>query len=154
RALRPGLGERLGGESQRLPAERDRHARPPLPDLRRRRPLRLRPLEAGAAAALQRRPGPGLDRRQPRRELLRLGPRAAGADPAGPDRTGRRPRGGPDRGADRMVPQPRARRLDWTAMSGFWTIFFLLVVLKIPVFGSLWLVWWAVQSKPETEELP
>src|SRR3954462_8369494 len=28
-------------------------------------------------------------------------------------------------------------------MEGFWPIFFLLVVLKIPVFGALWLVWWA-----------
>jgi hypothetical protein len=31
-------------------------------------------------------------------------------------------------------------------MTGFWPIFFLLVVLKIPVLGSLWLVWWA--SRP------
>lgn len=35
-------------------------------------------------------------------------------------------------------------------MEGFWPIFFLLVVLKIPVFGALWLVWWASKS-PETE---
>lgn len=34
-------------------------------------------------------------------------------------------------------------------MTGFWPIFFLLVVLKIPVLGSLWLVWWA--SKPASE---
>ena len=34
-------------------------------------------------------------------------------------------------------------------MEGFWPIFFLLVVLKIPVLGSLWLVWWA--SKPASE---
>ena len=34
-------------------------------------------------------------------------------------------------------------------MEGFGPIFFLLVVLKIPVLGSLWLVWWA--SKPATE---
>ena len=34
-------------------------------------------------------------------------------------------------------------------VNGFWPIFFLLVVLKIPVLGSLWLVWWA--SKPATE---
>ncbi len=31
-------------------------------------------------------------------------------------------------------------------MEGFWPIFFLLVVLKIPVFGALWLVWWASKS--------
>src|SRR3954447_22096741 len=35
------------------------------------------------------------------------------------------------------------------AVEGFWPIFFLLVVLKIPVLGSLWLVWWA--SKPAAE---
>lgn len=35
-------------------------------------------------------------------------------------------------------------------VEGFWPIFFLLVVLKIPVFGALWLVWWASQE-PEPE---
>lgn len=35
-------------------------------------------------------------------------------------------------------------------MEGFWPIFFLLVVLKIPVFGALWLVWWASKA-PEDE---
>jgi hypothetical protein len=35
-------------------------------------------------------------------------------------------------------------------VSGFWPIFFLLVVLKIPVLGSLWLVWWA-SREPEPE---
>ena len=35
-------------------------------------------------------------------------------------------------------------------MHGFLPIFFLLVVLKIPVFGSLWLVWWASQE-PEPD---
>src|SRR3954469_24896235 len=35
-------------------------------------------------------------------------------------------------------------------MSGFWPIFFLLVVLKIPVLGALWLVWWASQA-PEPD---
>lgn len=38
-------------------------------------------------------------------------------------------------------------------MEGFWPIFFLLVVLKIPVFGALWLVWWASRSpEPEAAE--
>ena len=37
-------------------------------------------------------------------------------------------------------------------MEGFWPIFFLAVVLKIPVFGGLWLVWWAVRAEPETED--
>jgi hypothetical protein len=35
-------------------------------------------------------------------------------------------------------------------MEGFWPIFFLLVVLKIPVFGALWLVWWASRA-PEPD---
>jgi len=35
-------------------------------------------------------------------------------------------------------------------MEGFWPIFFLLVVLKIPVFGALWLVWWASKA-PEPD---
>jgi hypothetical protein len=34
-------------------------------------------------------------------------------------------------------------------MEGFWPIFFLLVVLKIPVFGALWLVWWASKAPEE-----
>jgi hypothetical protein len=38
-------------------------------------------------------------------------------------------------------------------MEGFWPIFFLLVVLKIPVFGALWLVWWASKA-PEAEAEP
>lgn len=36
-------------------------------------------------------------------------------------------------------------------MTGFWPIFFLLVVLKIPVLGSIWLVWWASQATPEPD---
>lgn len=36
-------------------------------------------------------------------------------------------------------------------MTGFWPIFFLLVVLKIPVLGSLWLVWWASKATPEPD---
>jgi len=40
-------------------------------------------------------------------------------------------------------------------MHGFLPIFFLLVVLKIPVFGALWLVWWAAQEpNPEEEASP
>jgi len=35
-------------------------------------------------------------------------------------------------------------------MEGFLPIFFLLVVLKIPVLGALWLIWWAAKA-PETE---
>lgn len=36
-------------------------------------------------------------------------------------------------------------------MEGFLPIFFLLVVLKIPVLGALWLIWWA-SKPPEVEE--
>lgn len=35
-------------------------------------------------------------------------------------------------------------------MEGFLPIFFLLVVLKIPVLGALWLIWWAAKA-PEPE---
>jgi hypothetical protein len=35
-------------------------------------------------------------------------------------------------------------------MHGFWPIFFLLVVLKIPVFASIALIWWASKA-PEPE---
>ena len=39
-------------------------------------------------------------------------------------------------------------------MEGFWPIFFLLVVLKVPVIGMIWLLWWATvgRQQPETSE--
>ena len=39
-------------------------------------------------------------------------------------------------------------------MEGFWPIFFLAVILKIPVAALLYLVWWAIKQAPETEEAP
>jgi hypothetical protein len=39
-------------------------------------------------------------------------------------------------------------------VEGFWPIFFLGVVLKIPIAAALFLVWYAVRAEPETEELP
>ena len=39
-------------------------------------------------------------------------------------------------------------------MEGFWPIFFLAVILKIPVACLLYLVWWAVHQTPEIEEAP
>ena len=39
-------------------------------------------------------------------------------------------------------------------MTGFWPIFFLMVVLKIPVIYGIWLVWWASHQTPEIEEEP
>jgi len=38
-------------------------------------------------------------------------------------------------------------------VEGFWAVFFLIVVLKIPVFGALWLIWWASQA-PQAETDP
>lgn len=39
-------------------------------------------------------------------------------------------------------------------MEGVWPIVFLAVVLKIPVFFAIWLVWWAARAEPELEDLP
>ncbi len=33
-------------------------------------------------------------------------------------------------------------------MSGFWAVFWLAVVLKIPIAALLWIVWWAVREPP------
>jgi hypothetical protein len=37
-------------------------------------------------------------------------------------------------------------------MDGALPILFLAVVLKIPVFFAIWLVWWAVRAEPELED--
>jgi hypothetical protein len=37
-------------------------------------------------------------------------------------------------------------------MDGVLPIVFLAVVLKIPVFFAIWLVWWAVRAEPELED--
>jgi hypothetical protein len=39
-------------------------------------------------------------------------------------------------------------------VEGFWPIFFLGVVLKIPVGLMLWIVWWAIRAVPAPEEAP
>jgi hypothetical protein len=39
-------------------------------------------------------------------------------------------------------------------VEGFWPIFFLGVILKVPVAALLYLVWYAVRAEPEVEELP
>jgi hypothetical protein len=40
-------------------------------------------------------------------------------------------------------------------VEGFWPIFYLMVILKIPVAALLYLVWWAARAEPQTEdELP
>jgi hypothetical protein len=45
-------------------------------------------------------------------------------------------------------------RLHSLSVEGFWPIFFLGVILKLPIAGALYLVWYAVQAEPEAEELP
>jgi hypothetical protein len=37
-------------------------------------------------------------------------------------------------------------------MDGVLPIFFLAVILKIPVFFAIWLIWWAVRAEPELED--
>jgi hypothetical protein len=39
-------------------------------------------------------------------------------------------------------------------VEGFWPIFFLAVILKIPIACLLYLVWWAIRQTPETEDAP
>ena len=39
-------------------------------------------------------------------------------------------------------------------MEGFWPIFFLMVILKIPVGALLYLVWWAFRASTEPEAAP
>jgi hypothetical protein len=33
-----------------------------------------------------------------------------------------------------------------------WTIFYMVVILKIPMIACLWLVWWAIKQEPDPEE--
>ena len=33
-----------------------------------------------------------------------------------------------------------------------WTLFFMMVILKIPMVAALWLVWYAIKAEPEPEE--
>lgn len=39
-------------------------------------------------------------------------------------------------------------------MEGWLPIFFLAVILKIPVFAGMYLVWYAIHAEPETEDSP
>ena len=95
------------------------------------------------------RPTPRLDRRLPRRELLRVGASARRADAARPDPL---PRGAG--GLTRRCPDPlgrRQRRLDWHRYmdEGLATMIFMGLILKIPVVAACWLIWHAVRSEPE-----
>ena len=33
-----------------------------------------------------------------------------------------------------------------------WTLFFMIVVLKIPLIAALWLIWYAIKSEPVADE--
>jgi hypothetical protein len=33
-----------------------------------------------------------------------------------------------------------------------WTIFYMVVILKIPMVAALWLVWWAIKNEPTPDE--
>jgi hypothetical protein len=33
-----------------------------------------------------------------------------------------------------------------------WTLFFMIVILKIPMIAALWLIWYAVKAVPEPDE--
>jgi hypothetical protein len=39
-------------------------------------------------------------------------------------------------------------------MSGFWGVFWLLIVMKIPIAALLYIVWWAVREPPVPEPDP
>jgi hypothetical protein len=39
-------------------------------------------------------------------------------------------------------------------VEGFWPIFYLMVILKIPVAALLYLVWWAARAEVRPEEAP
>ncbi len=77
--------------------------------------------------------------------------RRARADPARPDGVEPRARGGPRRRA-RILGRERLHSVDLSPMEGALPIMFLLVVLKIPVFFALYLVWWSAKSYDEFGE--
>ena len=114
------------------------------------------PLEAGAARRIRERavrwPGSTTPSTRAATSGRGSGRQSGDADPARSDRVPPRARGGPDRGPRSLgprLPAPSPAAASITAVEGFWPIFFLLVVLKIPVLGSLWLVWWASKSPSE-----
>src|SRR5215203_3271373 len=146
------MGERLGGQGEFLPPPAAGPARASPHWLRRLPAQRRGALEAGGNGRLRRRAGDRLDRRQLRRQLLRVGRAAAGPNAAGADRARSRARGG-----TRRRPQLLGRFTGLIGLStliqvtGFWPIFFLAVVLKIPVLASMWLVWWAAKQHDQPE---
>ena len=84
-------------------------------------------------------------------DRLLLGAPVVATDPDADPGLPRRDRG--DRsapaGAD-LISAARGARLG-APMEG-WTIFYMVVILKIPMVAALWLVWWAIKNEPTPEE--
>ena len=112
--------------------------------------VRHRALEARRDRRVRRRPAARLDRRLARRELPRLGAGRAARRPCScrPSRTS----GIADAHVEALLSWARdgytaaAERRD-DDVEGFLPIFFLVVVLKIPVAALLYLVWWAIRAE-------
>jgi hypothetical protein len=47
------------------------------------------------------------------------------------------------------VAAPNARGYAWPLVD--WTFFYLMVLLKLPIVGLFWIVWWAVKAGPEAD---
>jgi hypothetical protein len=47
-----------------------------------------------------------------------------------------------------------ASRVPSNWMSGFWAVFWLAIILKIPIAALLYIVWWAVREPPVPEADP
>jgi hypothetical protein len=45
-----------------------------------------------------------------------------------------------------------AVRAGYDPRSVGWALFYMMVILKIPIIALLWLVWWAVKQEPEPAE--
>ena len=148
-------GRPAGRTGQRLPAADPRAARElPFLTFGGERALRHRALEARARSTSYAgdRPLAWIDDCSTRAATTWAAQRAAPTLLV-PTESGRRAhRGRPRRGAARAgcaAARPTAG-LDCREMEGFWPIFFLAVILKIPVARLLYLVWWAVHRRPSS----
>ena len=113
RSLRARMGDRLGGEGQRVPA-RDSRApvrRAAVSDLRRAGDLRIVALEARRDRRVRRRPPGRVDRRSHRGCLPPLGASPRGADAPGRDQAGDRHHRAARRAAARLGGRGRRRRI-------------------------------------------
>ncbi len=154
RAFRPGLGDRLGGESERLPAQHARHGELPVTSPSTAPPASARPTgswgRSTSTAGAARWPGSTTTSTR----AVTSG-RAAASEPTLLVPTE------PHLGLEEVQVEaltawaagylgPGAVYTD--AMDGFLPIFFLLVVLKIPVLGALWLS--GGRAKPRRPRAP